>query len=272
MSLPHSSSSVRAGTRALAFFALAGVTMGAGGDENGGQGCAALSESEVPDFEGTWHVAYDDTMLVEITIGGAVYTAEVGPQGGAIDIDHNGQPLSFDLACEKPEVVCPSEAWPETVRAEQRNEMYQHQVIMTLPLQACDGDLVAPDAAECGEGTDNPDCEDVCTGEVVTNLQETFGVLDEDSETFELFLGGGVATNGINCALLGLSVAKADVISTDPDARGGWQAEAMENGEVITGYSGSCLWAGDPDMDGELEALVLGAGVKITTGFEATRQ
>ena len=250
---------------------LAGFAMGAGGDENGGQGCAAFSESGTPDFEGTWEVEYTDDLQIEITLGGVVHTAELGPQGGVIEIEHEGQPLTFDLDCDRPEVVCPSEVWPETVRAEQRNERFTHQVIMHLPQQVCDGDLVAPEAAECGDGTDNPQCEDVCDGEVVTREQETFGTLDEESENFELLLGGGLATNGINCALLGLSVARAEVVSNDPASRGGWQAEALTNGEVVTGYSGGCLWAGDPDMDGELEALVLGAGVKITTGFEATR-
>ena len=32
------------------------------------------------------------------------------------------------------------------------------------------------------------------------------------------------------------------------------------------------LWAGDPDMDGDLEALVLGASIKFTTGFTADKR
>lgn len=245
--------------------------MGAGGDEQGGQGCAALSESPAPDFAGTWQVDYADDLEIEITLGGAVYTAQLGPAGGTVEIEHEGQPLTFELDCDRPEVVCPSEVWPQTVEAEQRNERYPHQVIMLLPRQQCDGDLVAPAESACGEGTDNPDCDDVCEGEIVTEVREAFGVIDEEAENFELLLGGGIASNGINCALLGLSVARAEIESNNPQAPRGWQARALTNGEVVTGYSGGCLWAGDPNMDGELEALVLGAGVKITTTFEAQR-
>ena len=45
----------------------------------------------------------------------------------------------------------------------------------------------------------------------------------------------------------------------------------MENGEIITGYSGARLWADDVDMDGDLEAAVLGAALELTTGFSGER-
>jgi len=41
---------------------------------------------------------------------------------------------------------------------------------------------------------------------------------------------------------------------------------------TLIGYAGGCLWAGDPDMDGELEAIVLGASVTFQTGFTGVRQ
>lgn len=259
--------------RAFALVAVAPAVLGAGGDEEGGTGCGAIfSESDAPDFEGTWDVEYDDALEVEITLGAAVYTETIGLQGGTIEIEHEGQPLSFDLDCEKPEVACPSEVWPETFDAEQRQEKFQHQVILLLPGQVCDGTTRTPTAEECGAETDNPDCEDICEGEIVTEEREVFGVIDEPSEHIEVLLGAGVASNGINCALLGLSVAKADIISNDPRSRGGWQAEALDAGEIITAYSGGCLWAGDVDMDEDLEALVIGAELKFTTGFSATRR
>lgn len=257
--------------RAFALIACAPAVLGAGGDDEGGSGCAALSESEAPDFEGTWEVEYDDTLLVEIKLGGAAYTSEIGLQGGTIEIEHEGQPLTFDLDCSRPDVVCPSEVWPQSFTAEHRNEMYPHQVIIGLPKQVCDGETVAADPGECGVGTDNPDCEDVCEGELVTELQDAFGVIDEPGERLEVLLGGGVASNGINCALLGLSIARADIVSNNPQSRRGWQAEALENGEVVTGYSGACLWADDVDMDAELEAVVLGAELRFSTGFTAQR-
>ena len=51
-----------------------------------------------------------------------------------------------------------------------------------------------------------------------------------------------------------------------------WTAEEMREGRVVAAYGGGCLWAGDPDGDDELEALVLGASVKFTTGFTAVRE
>ena len=46
----------------------------------------------------------------------------------------------------------------------------------------------------------------------------------------------------------------------------------MSDGVVTIGYAGGCLRAGDPNMDSQLQALVIGASVKLTTGFSATRQ
>ena len=95
------------------------------------------------------------------------------------------------------------------------------------------------------------------------------GSISDDGDAFDILLGGGVATNGINCALLGLSIARADLVTTETDET--WVVDAMENGEVVTGYSGACLWLDDVNMDGDAEAAVLGATLKFTTGFRAER-
>src|SRR5207342_3377505 len=84
--------------------------MGAQGD-----GCAAGSTSPAPDVRGTWGIAYDDMIGVEVKIGGAVYSAELGAQGGSFTINHAGKPYTFNLDCSRPDVVCPSEAWPNKV-------------------------------------------------------------------------------------------------------------------------------------------------------------
>jgi SAM-dependent methyltransferase len=56
-----------------------------------------------------------------------------------------------------------------------------------------------------------------------------------------------------------------------PDTRqGDWRAVTSE-GEVVTVSVGGCLWAGDPDGDGITEALVLGATVRLATGYAAER-
>src|SRR5262245_14899095 len=105
-----------------AFAMLLPGLMGARGD-----GCAAGSKSPAPDITGDWRIDYDDTIGIEVTIGGAVYTAELGAQGGAFTIDYQGTPITFDLDCARPDVLCPSEAWPGEVSIEQRNVDYEHQ-------------------------------------------------------------------------------------------------------------------------------------------------
>src|SRR5688572_3056356 len=144
-------------------------------------------------------------------------------------------------------------------------------MIFTLPTQSCDGALRAPSDDECGAGTLNPDCESVCDGDIRIRETERFGVIGEDGDSFRLYLGAGIATNGINCALLGWSVADAELQTEGRDTEG-WEATSMSNGLVTVGYAGGCLWIGDPDMDQELEALVIGASVEFTTGFTATRR
>src|SRR5512138_638278 len=82
------------------------LMMGAQGD-----GCAAGSTSPAPDVRGTWGITYDDTIGVEVKIGGAVYNAELGAAGGQLTINHQGKPYTFALDCSRPEIICPSEAW-----------------------------------------------------------------------------------------------------------------------------------------------------------------
>ena len=64
-----------------------------------------------------------------------------------------GNPFSFDLDCARPEVLCPSEAWPTTVTAEQRDAAFEHRMIVTLPTQRCSGQMVSPEPGTCGDGT-----------------------------------------------------------------------------------------------------------------------
>jgi hypothetical protein len=224
-----------------------------------------------PNVEGDWGITYDDTLAIEITIGGAVYTEEIGVAGGSFTITHEGRPLTFDLDCARADVVCPSETWPASVAVTQRNAEYPHRMWVNIPRQTCSGSLVAADPAECGAGTNNPDCEQVCDGEIVTTNTEHFGVIDESGESFDLLLGAGVATNGFNCVLLGVSSAHGDLVTTGSSETEDWRAEQMSNGEVVVAYAGGCLWAGDPDMDMELEALLVSASVKFTTGFTGSR-
>lgn len=236
-----------------------------------GDGCAAASRSDAPDVSGDWAIAYAESIGVEVVIGGAVYTSQVGPQGGTITIDHQGQPITFDLDCSRPEVVCPAEAWPDTVSIRQDNDKYDHQMIVTIPKQSCAGSLVEPDPASCGEGTPNPDCKKVCDGDVTVTESDAFGVIGEAGESFRLYLGAGAASNGVNCAMLGWSFADADLVTEGEDTDA-WRATAMENGTVTVAYAGGCLWVANVDADPALESAVLGASVTFTVPFTGERK
>lgn len=229
-----------------------------------GDGCAANSTSPAPDVAGVWNIEYDDRIGVEVKIGGAVYTEELGAAGGSITINHAGKPYTFELDCARPDIVCPSEAWPSRVVVEQRQREHAHQMIVNLPTAECEGSLTKPPASECGAGTSNPHCDLICEGEVAIETNEAFGVIGETGDSFRLFLGGGIVTNGINCAMLGYSVADAELVTEDRETD--WTATEMERGLVTIGYSGGCLFVGNAN-----EVVGLGAEVKFTTGFTGRR-
>jgi hypothetical protein len=262
--MPRMTSTTRLLSAALAFAAFP-LLAGAQGD-----GCAAGSDSPAPDVRGTWDLTYDDTIGVEVKLGGAVYTTQLGANGGAFAITHQGKSYPFSLDCARPEVLCPSEAWPVQAVIEQRNVGKQHQMVVTLPSQKCMGSLTKPAPGTCGTGTANPNCDLVCNGDVQTGSKETFGVIGERGDTFRLFLGGGIATNGINCALLGWSVADATLTSTGSASTENWVAKTMDAGLVTVGYSGGCLWAGA--ASGKIDAAIIGAEVKFTTGFTGQKR
>jgi len=241
------------------------LMMGAQGD-----GCAAGSTSAAPDVRGTWAIDYDNTIGVEVKIGGAVYTDELGPHGGAFTITHQGHPYSFNLDCDRADVVCPGEAWPNQVVIEQRDVMHQHQMVVNLPTAQCSSTLTQPAPGTCGAGTSNPNCDLICGSDITLHTNPAFGVIGESGDTFRLYLGGGVVTNGINCAMLGYSVADATLV-TSGKASSMWDASAMHAGLVTIGYAGGCLFAGAAP-DGSTQALLASAELKFTTGFTGTKE
>jgi hypothetical protein len=258
------------GTKRLALVAViaafAPLTMGARGSCGG----PLTSTDPAPDVEAGWAIAYDDTLAVSISIGGATYDAVLPPEGGTVMVEHGGFTIPFTLDCTRPEIVCPSEAWPDMVTASQREAEYPHRMWVTIPQQSCSGETHAPAMNECGDGTLNPECAEVCDGEVVTTSVDTFGLINEPGTRFDLLLGGGIATNGVNCVLLGISAAHADLATTGSAETEDWVATDMQNGEVVTAYAGGCLWA-ETSADMDLQALVLGASVTFRTGFTGTR-
>ena len=165
--------------------------------------------------------------------------------------------------------MCPSEAWPSKVLIEQRDVNKQHQMIVNLPSATCSGELMKPAPGTCGAGTSNPNCDLICNSDVTVKTRETFGVIGERGESFRLYLGAGIVTNGINCALLGYSLADAD-LETVGMAGADWEATEMNAGLVTIGFAGACLFAGT--MDATTQTALVGAELKFTTGFTGARQ
>lgn len=76
-------------------------------------GCSTASGSaSSPDIKGDWDVTYDDTMRLELRVGGLVQRDELGEQGGQLSLRDAGAGLDIDIDCTRPDVVCPSEVWP----------------------------------------------------------------------------------------------------------------------------------------------------------------
>ena len=168
-------------------------------------------------------------------------------------------------------MVCPSEVWPAEVSIRQDDPNYPHRIWMQVPSTECQGSLVAPDPATCGPDTNNPDCEKVCDGETTTVTKEAFGTVDEGGDDFWIGLNATAASNGINCLMIGGSIAQGELTTTGSAETEDWKATDAK-GDVVTAFAGGCLWVGDPNMDGELEALVLGGTIKLATGFSATKK
>lgn len=247
----------------------------------GADGCGpAFSRDPAPDMSGAWNVAYDDSLRVRVTIGAGAarrtYDRTLDAAGGTFDIPltpDGDETVSFALDCDDPNIICPSEVWPSQVSFRQDDEEFTHRVFLQVPTQECMGELVSPPAAECGDGTLNPDCEDVCDGEVASVQREAFGTIRDDESGFDVLLGGGVATNGINCAMLSISVANGELVTSGAAQTENWVATNVSNGEVITGYAGGCLWATNAGTaeEPEVRAVVIGAAIELRTGFTAAR-
>jgi hypothetical protein len=263
-------SHVRPSACAILLAALVPLLTGAKGKGCAGDdGAGGTVQTQItPDVGGVWSLVWQDNLDVEITIGGATYTESFGPQGGVMNIDHNGTPLSFDLDCSRPAVVCPSEVWATSVTLDQRDDNFPRNVYVTIPKSECDGELVDAEPSECGPEAET--CQ-VCEGDVIQTEAETFGRINFPNDRLTVLLGGTVASNGVNCALLGLSIAQSSLETEGTAEEDNWVAVAMPDGEVVTGYAGGCLWAGDPNDDGTIEAIAIGASVKFSTGFTASK-
>jgi hypothetical protein len=254
---------------ALSPFIMAAKSQGcAPADGGGGSGggitiTGGNNTRGTPDVRGEWALTWQDDLEVEITIGGNSYSETLGAQGGLVTIDHNGKPFTFDLDCSREVVVCPSEVWTDSVTFDQDLGFFPRNVGVTIPSHECDGERVDVDPAECGPEADT--CQQ-CNGNTTLSETETIGRISFSNDQLAIFLNGGIVAAGANCALLGLSVARADLETTDPQS-GDYRGVALTNGRVITGYAGGCLWVADADADGTTETVAIGASIKFTTHF-----
>jgi hypothetical protein len=143
-------------------------------------------------------------------------------------------------------------------------------MVVNLPQQSCTGTLAKPEPGTCGAGTSNPNCDLICDGGVTVATTEHWGVIGESGESFRLYVGGGIVTNGINCAMLGYSLADGQLDNVGDPGSMNWESTGMSAGLVTIGYSGACLFTGT--VDGNNQALLVGAEVKFTTGFTGVKQ
>ena len=78
-----------------------------------------LAGSLSPDFAGVWDVTYDDSIEVEVRVSEQTLRASVGEQGGEVAFRDAGSALALEIDCTRPELVCPSEAWPRELALKQ---------------------------------------------------------------------------------------------------------------------------------------------------------
>lgn len=243
-----------------------------------------FSGDPAPDLRGEWAVTYDDTLNVEINVGGQVYSGSVMGTAGSFEFTHEGETYTFELDCAEPALICPSEVFAETVTLEQRRfEDAPHQVHMPAAETRCVGRSRAPDeaAGECGGETDIPCDVEICEGTVTETESVSLGSISEPDAvvgdtppyTISLALGGLItafATSYGVCIGMAGSHAEADIEydGTYDTETNGMIATRLANGEVVMTLGGACLVAGAGG--GAAGVALAGAEIQIWTGFEAT--
>lgn len=272
------------------YFRIAVLAVGVVGVLSMGPGRCGLSaegffsDLPAPDMRGTWDVTYDNVVDIEVSIGGAVYVGNITGGSGSMSFTHDGEPVTLDLECSDPLVICPSEIFPAEVDFEQRNfESRPHQVYMTVTESECTGEMVYPDPADCG-GETGIDCDElVCDGTVLDVGVDRLASISNPVPpspaigstpyySIGIALGGGMAIPTANCVLLGASYADADIqySGTYDTETNNMEATDLTDGLITVIYKGACFWAAGGA--GNLGVALLEAEVKLTTGFTASKQ
>lgn len=245
-----------------------------------------FSTNPAPDVRGDWEVTYDNSISVEVDIGGQLYSGSITGDSGVLTFTHNGQDVTLNLDCSRAWVVCPSEIFASRVTLEQRNfQDRPHQVHMTVNSTECLGSTRLPDEAD-GE-CDSSDPKRPCDVEICDNVGEasktTIGTISDPGSTtqrhppfdIELLLGGDFAVPTPNCVLLSWSVATADLQYTGnydvDDTEPTMDAHGFTSGEITTGYGGACFWFEETGYSEDLKAALLAATIRFRTGFTAQK-
>jgi len=232
--------------------------MGAKGD-----GCVFSSNAPAPNISEQWSIEYEDNLQME----GATYWGEVSGSGCSFEFEHKGRLFSFDLDCARPEVLCPSEGWPTQIERVQRNSNFLRQESVHIPIHVCDGELRAPELSSCGTGTKNEGCKPVCDGDLRIIERERTTVIGNAGNTFQVYLGDGAVSSGVNCLLLATSLADAGLINEGSEKDGNWRTRMLETGLVSASYPAGCLALG---VSGEDSEVVLGAQSTSFSGNSVT--
>lgn len=221
-------------------------------------------------MSGEWTVTHGDTLTVELLLGESVYEASLGIDGGVIEIDHEGTPLTFNLDCADELILCPTEAWAASLTMGQQPVNSQSEIPIDLPAHVCTGEVTIADIDACAENLGESMCEWICDAEVVIEDRERIARLTDKGESFMVLFAQSVTGTGSACTLGPFSRAEAEVVSAGGELDEAWEAEALTNGTLELTYSGRCLSTG-AIADPELEAAVAEATLTVRTSFEGAR-
>ncbi len=179
-----------------------------------------------------WKIKYGDTVQVRVLKAGvAVATKSIAwAAGGTFKVD--GQEVDLRKLCERGDVACPEQVFPEQVR-------------MTQPGQ--DLHFLKVNFNKIGPLKEIKD---------LTLL----GNVDSDSD-FSIFLGVGAAANGA-CGLLSASYARGHIAGDKSDPPIGKSLD----GSIVTVYSGACA------LIGVAAGAGAGLQVELKLPFSGTRQ
>lgn len=276
---------MRSKTSWMVIIAICGVmSMAPGRCGQSAQGY--FSGNPAPDVRGEWDVTYEDSIEVTIDIGGEIRTGSIFGTTNTIEFEYDGEDYVFELDCDEPAVVCPSEIFPESITLEQRNfEDQPHQVRMPVNETTCAGRSSTPDesAGECGGETGISCEEEICDGMMIERESNHTGSISDPTadvgDTPEFILGislGGIVTgfstgNGV---CVGLAASEADAIidydgTYDPESNN-MTATDLVDGEINLIFAGGCLIG--VVEGGTAAAAIAGASVTLTTGFTASKR